>query len=360
MHKGFRIAVFFRDVTAPIESAYPQDFEGREDITYFYSVCQSLKKLGYDVIHISLTPENISELKNVRFDLAFNLCDDGLLNKSSLEPHVPAICDIFDIKYTGSDYITLSTCLDKIRTKEILSYNNIRTPKFQMFTSGNEVVNRNLSFPLIVKPAREDASIGIRRDSVVNSEKDLRKKVKDVIRTYKQEALVEEYIDGREINVGIIGNKDPLILPISEISFDNIPSGVPKILTYDGKWCTESEDYLTTQSSCPTILDPKIEKEAKQMALKAYNLLSCRDYARIDMRISTDGIPYIIEANPNPDISPDAGLAKMSRVLGFDYTGMINLVVNSALERYNLIDGDKAVIRELISKKVKSKVSLKV
>jgi D-alanine-D-alanine ligase len=339
-----------------LEKEYPADYQGREDASHFYYLCKTLKKLGYEVIHYNLDVENVSSLRDVKFDLAFNLCDDGFDNKAYLEPHVPAIFDIYNIKYTGSNYYTLATCLDKIRTKEILLFHGIRTARFQTFSTGNEILNKSLKFPLIVKPAKEDASIGLRFDSVVQNERELRKKVRDVVRRYDQDALVEEYIDGREINIGIVGSKDPVILPVAEICFDNFPENMPKILTYDAKWDKETFEYKNTRNKCPTQVDPAIEMEMKEMALKAFKLMGCQDYARIDIRLDSNNVPYILEVNPNPDLSVDAGFSHMIKAAGKTYTDLIEMIIDSAVERYNIAEEPAA---EFIGKKVKAKVSVR-
>ncbi len=185
---------------------------------------------------------------------------------------------------------------------------------------------------MIIKPLHEDASIGIKDESVVNNEEKLRGRVKHVIKEYKQPALVEEFIDGREFNVGIIGDNE--ILPLSEITFDGLPEGKPKIVNYDAKWKEDSIDYRGTKRSCPAKVDEELGHKLRELALKAASLFGCRDYFRVDFRVRSNQ-PYILEVNQSPDISEDAGLFGMSQAKGYSYKDMVERIVKSAIQRNN-------------------------
>ncbi len=327
-----KVGLLYRDDTVEHSESYPLDSDGRDDISHYNLIKEAIEKAGYSTGTVRINSQNFESLKNNDCDLLFNLCDDGFRNKATLEPHIPAVLDIFNIPYTGANYLSLGTCLNKARTKKILEYHNVRTPKFQVFGSPDDKLKQGLSFPFFVKPSSEDASIGIRNESVVNNEEELKQQVKRVIENYKQPALVEEFIDGREIYVGIIGHKNPVVMPITEIDF-KLPPGVPKICSYDAKWKEESDDYKLTEPKCPAELDPELEKELKKAALKAFKVMGCRDYARVDFRVDKEGKPYVLEVNPNPDISTDAGLARMAKAKGWDYGDLIVNIVESAKER---------------------------
>jgi len=324
-----KIAVLFRKKASEEELAQ-DDVIGRFDVESLKFVSNSLKELGYEVEVIN--PEDVRKLMHRDFDIAFNLCDDGLFGRSNLEPHIPALLETFQIPFTGSNYLTLALCLDKHKTKQLLAFNKIYTPKFQIFTSGSEKLDNDLQFPLIVKPSREDASIGISDDSVIYTKNKLKPKVLDLISKYKQPALVEEYIDGRELNVGVLGNEKPTILPISEIVF-NLPEKMNKICSYEAKWIVEHEAYNGTKPQCPAKISEKLNKELVDLALRAYKLMECRDYGRIDFRVDSSGKPYVLEVNPNPDISPNAGLANMASKAGLSYTQLIEKIFGYAIER---------------------------
>ncbi|MFH1642104.1 MAG: ATP-grasp domain-containing protein [Nanoarchaeota archaeon] len=311
-----------------IES-YHQDWEGRNTNDDAHSVVKALNKLGHEVSTYYVDLDMFEKLKNDRenIDLVFNLCDDGFFSKSKLEPHVAAMLDILQLPYTGGKYLTLSITLRKDTVKKILTYHNLPTPKFKVLKSARENI-KNMKYPLIVKPLREDASIGIKDESVVHNEKDLRKQVQNVIKEYKQPALVEEFISGREFNVGFIGKE---MLPISEITFDGLPPEKPKIINYDAKWKEDSVDYEETKRSCPAKVNIKLGETLKNLATEAAKLFDCKDYYRIDFRVDKDNNPFILEINQNPDLSEDAGLTAMAQVKGYSYAQMIDMIVRNAL-----------------------------
>jgi D-alanine-D-alanine ligase len=194
-------------------------------------------------------------------------------------------------------------------------------------------MQEGVSFPLIVKPAHEDASVGIDDSSVVYNLADLRKRVRFIHTEYDQPALAEEYIDGRELNVAILGNNPPAALPISEIDFSGLTEGMHKIVSYEAKWIHGTVAYEGTRGVCPAVLPAPLEARIKETALRAYSLIGCRDYARVDFRLTKDGIPYVLEVNPNPDISDDAGFARSARAQGYTFAEIVGKIVESALER---------------------------
>jgi D-alanine-D-alanine ligase len=225
-------------------------------------------------------------------------------------------------------------CLNKMRTKQILVANGVVTPKYQVFSSASQHLNPELRFPLFVKPVQEDASVGITNESHVNNKLELLKRVEYVTTHYNQPALVEEYIDGREINVAVMGNgpkAEPL--PVSEILFD-LKDG-PNIVNYDAKWVEDSPAYKGTVGICPADLPSNVEAAVKKAALDTYRIMGCHDYARVDFRLR-EGIPYVLEVNPNPGINRDSGFPRSCAKAGFEYEEMIERILRFALERYGL------------------------
>jgi D-alanine-D-alanine ligase len=184
-----------------------------------------------------------------------------------------------------------------------------------------------------VKPLREDASLGIENDALIQTQKDLQKQVQKIHRIYRQPALIEEYIDGRELNISIIGNEKPLILPISEIDFSTLPAGLPKICGYAAKWQEKSPEFAHTIPQCPAKLSSALRKKIKEISLHTYQILECRDYARVDIRLDAKGSPFVLEINANPDISPDAGMTRSAKIAGFSYPEFIGQIVEHALSR---------------------------
>ena len=183
---------------------------------------------------------------------------------------------------------------------------------------------------MILKLMNEDASIGISEFSVVKNYTELRKQFSFLVETYNKDIILEEYIHGRELNVAILGGR---VLPISEINFTGLPEEFPKIVTYDGKWTEGSVYYNYTKPVCPAPLGDRIKKKIEITALASYDALNCRDYARVDIRLSNDGMPYVIEVNPNPDISSDSGFARAAAADGISYDDLLYTIANFALIR---------------------------
>lgn len=309
------------------KEAFPDDYEGRNNIADDIEV--ALKKLKIDFKRIPANKEMFKILEKEKFDLIFNAADEGFEMNTQLEAHVPAVLDLYKIPYTGSNYLTLGTCVNKIRTKEILKMNGLPTANFTLFDKkiNSKTKIPKLKFPLIIKPAQEDGSIGIRENSVVETKEELIKKVNEVIEKYKQPALVEEFIDGREIYVGVLGRDELETLPITEINF-TLPKGYRNFLPYEAKWNEESVYYKNTTPVCPAKLDKKLENQLKENAIKAYKLLGLRDYGRVDFRINKKNQIFILEVNPNPDLSNGTGVSRMANAKGISYEDLIEKIIS--------------------------------
>ncbi len=299
-------------------------------------IAKVLENLGYQTNVFNVDGDIVrlvSFLKNEKPDLLFNMCE-SLLNKAIHEMHVAGIYELMGVRYTGAGPLVLGTALHKYRVKEILAFNGLPTPRYQVIKSPlNFELDESLQFPLIVKPSREDASIGISASSVVYSINDLKKQVRHIVEQFDQPAVVEEYIDGRELNVAVIGNRKPIAMPISEVDMSTLPAHLPRIITYNAKWVKGTDEYECTKGVCPALLPPELEERIKALAVEAYHLIGCRDYARVDFRLSKDHQPFILEVNPNPDISEDAGFMRSAGVYGFSFEDAIGKIVEFALER---------------------------
>jgi len=312
------------------------DYKGRNDDANVQNVSDALTSLGHEVIKV-VADENIFqkllELKGST-DVVFNLSEEGYKQDIRTEPHMAALLEMLGFKFTGSNYLCLANCFDKARAKQLFVVNGLSTPNFMIFSKeiNPEVKINGLNFPLIVKPGRSDGSIGIRRNSVVENVEQLVMKVNEVIQTYEQPALVEEFIDGREVNVGIIGNKRLTVLPMSEIIF-NLKPEERNFLPYEAKWLTRTKYYKGTTPQCPAEIEPGLKAELEELAKKAYTLMGVRGYGRVDFRIDANNKPYILEVNPNPDISSDAGLANMARAHSMTYEELIEKIVRMGLNK---------------------------
>jgi D-alanine-D-alanine ligase len=281
-----------------------------------------------------------NKLREMRPDIVFNITEG--FSGISREAQMPAILEMLGIPYTGSDPLTLATCLDKARTKEILSYYKIANPGFITINKKDFTLPHNIYFPMIVKPVGEGSSKGIYSSSFVNNEKELRDEVRRILEEYNQPALAEEFLPGREFTVALIGNgNETEVLPVVEISYADFPENFIPIYSYEAKWILDSRDNPLDVFSCPAEVSPELDYQIKNTALNAYQVMRCRDWSRIDIRLDSNGVPNIIEINPLPGILPDPAdnscFPKAARTAGYSYSEMLNKVLYSAARRYNLL-----------------------
>ena len=295
------------------------------------AVEEALTSLGRESrrleIHYASLEEDLKQLWDRRGATVFNLCED-IAGQGIYEVYMISFLELLGMTYTGTSPIALGLCLDKARSKEVLSYHGLETPRHYVLTDPSQR-RPDLSFPLILKPLHEDGSYGIDRDSVVVSDEALETKARQLLQQFQQPVIVEEYIGGREFNVSLLGEGTPEALPISEIDYSAVEKGEPHILTYASKWDETSLEYLKTPPTCPVTLDPALEKTLKEVALKASQVLGCRDYIRVDIRMRGDD-PCVIEVNPNPCISPDAGFVRAAEAAGISYAELIGKIVGFA------------------------------
>ena len=222
--------------------------------------------------------------------------------------------------------------LDKVITKKILTFHGVRVPESTVISTVEEVDRNTMSFPLIIKPAREDASIGICAESVVYDVETLQAAAVDMIKRYS-EVIIETYIEGREFNVSILGNNPPTVLALSEIDFSQMPSDMPNIVSYRAKWIKESMEYKGSQPLCPAQIADGKKILLEKYALIAYKSMGLRDYGRIDFRMNSSGELFVIDVNANPCISPDAGFARAAEACGMKYEDVISSIVACAIHR---------------------------
>jgi D-alanine-D-alanine ligase len=297
------------------------------------AVHTGLTKLGYAVEQVAISPplEAVQQtLSHLAVDAVFNLFE-GFAGRPETEAAVAAMLAEFGVPYTGCSAAALSLTLDKSRTKDILQLHGLPTPAFQVLDP-TTIDRFDLRFPCIVKPAAEDASHGLSERSVVTDIYALKTQVLHISELYNGQALVEEYVDGREFNVSVMGNDQPTVLPISEIVY-TLPAGMPRILTFEAKWEPHSLYFKSSAPVCPASIDGVTRQRIAESALGAYKLLGCTGYARVDFRMGPDSIPQIIEVNANPDLSPGYGVALQSRLAGMSYVRLVERIMQLAMER---------------------------
>lgn len=298
-------------------------------------VHRALTELGYSVAKIPLRPplELVEEkIRALETDLVFNLFE-GFEGRPETEAMVADMLCGLGIPFTGNPPSTLSLALDKAKTKEVLESDGVRTPKYQSLSPENLYLF-HLNFPCIVKPLGEDASHGLSEESVVSNIDQLEKQVTKISQHFRGNTLVEEFLEGREFNVTVLGNKEPFALPVAEMVY-YLPPELPKLLTFAAKWHEESLYYKGTRATCPAEIGEQEREQISQTALTAFKLLGCRGYARVDMRLDAEEVPNVLEVNPNPDISPGYGAARQAKAAGMTYSQLIEKIVMFALEEHS-------------------------
>ncbi|MCA1563998.1 MAG: D-alanine--D-alanine ligase, partial [Acidobacteria bacterium] len=270
------------------------------------------------------------ELKKVKPAVVLNLFE-GNPDNSATESYVAGLLEWSGIPYTGSPPPALSLARAKHTAKTLLRGAGLPTADF-LVVQELPAPECTLGWPVIIKPAEQDASIGLDQDSVCTTQYQLDQRVAYILETYGAPVLIEQYIAGREFNVALVELPELQTLPPAEIEFKARPGAWP-ILTYAGKWKRGSEEYTSTPPKYPADITPRLAKKLGAIALKAYRLIGCRDYARVDFRVTADGKPYILEVNPNPEISDEAGFAGCLGSGHFPYREFIVRLIRHALAR---------------------------
>lgn len=273
-----------------------------------------------------------------KVDLVLNLCDEGYNNDAVKELHIPSLLEIFDLPYTGSNPQTLAYCYDKSLTRGIATEIGVAVADAFIITADVNLFELNIPFPVIAKPNFGDSSFGITKENIAHNVEELSNAILRIRKQfgYSKPILVEEFLSGAELSVGIIGNLHEYnVLPVIEEDYSELPEGLPKICGYEAKWLTDSP-YMKALKSIPSTLPTEVEEEMVRDSLKLFERLECRDYCRFDWRCNTKGEPKILEVNPNPGWCWDGHLAKMSNLIGMDYSEMLGAIINAAESRNKL------------------------
>ncbi len=300
-------------------------------------VFEALEKLGHKPSYLVLDGEDPSlvSVAKSNADLLFNLVE-SYAGDDTKDSNVAAYLDLLEIPYTGAGPRGLYLAQNKALAKKLFHFHDIRTPFFAVSYQGRSDHVHDIAFPLIVKPQSEDGSIGIDAGSVVSSVKELMERIDYIHEHFPDSpALIEEYIDGREIYAAVLGNEKPEALPLVELDMSKLPDDMPRIAGTEVKWEKDSDAYKKTRSRVCEGLDEETAENLRQTAVAAYQALQLRDYGRIDMRLTPDGNIYVIEANPNPWLSSGAEFAMAAKKSGRSYAELMQDIVDLALDRYD-------------------------
>jgi D-alanine-D-alanine ligase len=320
------------------EPPLPPDLLAECDSDETIAAVEQALQERYQVFRIEADEKAYARLKRLRPHLVFNIAER--LYGPNRESHIPTVCEMLEIPYTGSDPLTLGVCLDKSRAKEILSYYRIANPAFWIVEAPG-VLPSNLKLPAIVKPLFEGSSKGIKDNSLVRTAGELYERVEDVVAVYKQPAIVERFLSGREFTVGVLGNyPHHEILPIVEIDHSQLPDGAAPIYSYEAKWIWDTPDKPLEIFRCPAELSPELKRKVETVVTRTCAVLRIRDWCRIDVRLDEKGEPNILEVNPLPGILPNpednSCLPKAARTAGYSYSDLIHRVVEEAAKRFGV------------------------
>ena len=322
--KGMRVLILYNNVQS-IDKGETRDLVSAQGVELAANAVEEALRSGHEVVRLPVAFDPSDDLAG--YDPAewvvFNLLE-GLGSRTDLEPEAAAVLGRLGYRYTGSPPESLALCLDKARTKLLLESVGVPTPGFLVANDADAALSIRL--PAIVKPVAEDASLGIDDDAVVTTPDQLRARVEYIVRTYCEPALVEEFVGGREFNIALWGNGQPECLPLAEIDYSGIHEPLRRICSYAAKWDPERDEYYLTPVICPANVDHGLANRIRTVAVAAYEATGCRGYARVDMRLRGRQ-PYVLEVNPNPDISPDAGFARAALAAGYGYPQMVEKIL---------------------------------
>jgi D-alanine-D-alanine ligase len=334
--RRLRVLVLMHELLVP-----PDDIHGmsEKEVAQFkceYDVCTALAELGHQVTKLGVYDELAPlrrAVRETRPHVVFNLLEE-FKGRPVFDHNVVGYLELMGVRYTGNNPRGLVLARDKVLTKKILHYHRIDTPRFAVFPRGRKLrAVKRLRFPLIVKSATEEASAGISQASIVRDADALAERVTFVHERVRTAALAEEYVEGRELYAGVLGNQRLQVLPVWELKLDGLrESGYP-IASYRAKWDLDYQDRHEIMADAATDLSAELTRHIRQISKRAYRALELSGYARLDFRLREDGRLFLLEANPNADISRDEELASAASAAGLSYEALIQKVVNLGLSR---------------------------
>jgi len=338
--KSMQAALFRRpDAELEEETEPPLDLLAECDTDETIQTVGKVLGERHRVSYIEADESAYARLKRLKPDLVFNISER--LFGPNRESHIPTVCEMLGLPYTGSDPLTLGICLDKSRAKEILGYYGVPNPAFAVVEKPS-LVPADFPLPAIVKPLYEGSSKGIKNNSVARSRAVLLDRITETISSYKQPVIVERFLEGREFTVGVLGN-DPKyeILPVVEIDHTQLPAGAEPVYSYEAKWIWDKPEKPLDIFKCPALIPVALKKKIESIVRRTCAILRIKDWSRIDLRLDEKDEPNILEINPLPGILPDpednSCLPKAARAAGYSYSSLVHRVVEAAALRYGLL-----------------------
>lgn len=293
------------------------------------AIAEAIESGGYEVVRIGNVKKLLENLDRLDVDIVFNICEG--MDGRNRESQVPTLLEMKGIPFVGADGLSLGITLDKVVAKKIFMVGNIPTPKYTQIDSSLSTNGVCLKFPMIVKPRFEGSSKGLCDNSLVKNRKELLRQSKWIIDTYKQPALVEEFIRGREFTIGIIGNENPEVLPIVQVEIDGRLDADNLFYTFSRIHAAGAIRYV-----CPAPISKRMQKRLGDLAIVTFKATECRDFGRVDIRVDKKDNPYVLEINPLPSLSTEDVFGVVGEFLGIGYNGMILKILEQAIERYGL------------------------
>jgi D-alanine-D-alanine ligase len=298
------------------------------------AIVSALQNEGYSVRNVNVEDDLRALQRELqkRPDVVFNLVE-SFHDRAGLEGSVAGLYDLFQVPYTGAGPFALGLCNRKGLAKQVLLAHGIPTPRFRVLQKPSIPRRHGLHYPLMVKPAREDASAGVTSDSVVHDYASLVGQLEKLFAEFAPPILVEEFIEGKELHVSILGNDPPRVLPIIEFDFSELPPDAPRIISYDAKWNPLREEYHRIHTVCPAKLHPRIVRRVQDIAVRAFQITGCRDYARLDLRLDRKNRVSVLEINPNPDLTEGVSFMESAEKAGMTFGKTLATIVEFAYAR---------------------------
>lgn len=325
-----KVAVLYNDDAAALTGGNEADrLAVAGAVAQARAVAAALERRGHEVKLVAARDRIVAvaeALLDFAPEVVFNSCE-SFAGSAALEAAVAGLLDLLGLRFTGSPLATLVVAQDKARARAVLAAAGIPVAAGGLLAQASDPLPPGIRFPAFVKLRREDASHGIEARNLCRDEAELRARAAELIAEWRQDVVVEEFLPGRELNIAVLGD---VVLPVAEIDYRALPPGVPAVLTYEAKWAVASPLYQQTPAVCPAPLEESLRAAVARLALDTFAAIGCRGYARVDVRLDGAGRPVVLEVNPNPDVSPDAGFARAASRAGIAYDELIERIVQLA------------------------------